>query len=1040
MFSTIYLTPASISFLTQFIVSLTICVFLVRRLWQFRGNQHLRLLTGFFIPVTVYLGLLFFDAVLSPHLRLLAVYALNTVLALALVFLILFAYNFPRKYPQHKFETRLALLLSLAYLLWEGGFMVYRYIALVGAETVYYRPPFSAYVNAVILLWAPVAFARQSIAADAREVSWLRKFWRPEGKDARGARAFVLVFLILFVLGIINILRLFALSTTFYNAAMSVGILISLWLFSTNYVRFIPGGARVQTKLMVLSLTILLALLGSVGWFIAPPYIATFEPNLKDHQTLRFTPDGAGGYKVAEVDFNFENDLGERIHVEPSHHPQNKNRNHKIAFDFPFLGQTYREIYIVNSGAISLGEPFWQPNMQSCCATSPTIFPLMVDLDSNPLPGSGAGLYVRTDMETGRLIITWDHLPAIFKPSEIFSFQAILYSDGVIEFTYNGLPSSMIFDPDATPSANPWMMGIVSGQGEPLHNNDAKLLAGGPLLFENYQFAFRLYLHEFVRNLAFLVIFGSIAMVIGIPLLLKVSIIKPLDSLLSGVQEIESGNLAVKVPIQSEDEIGYLTGAFNNMAARLDELVESLEERFKQFFEYEPDYCYMISPDGLILDVNPAALESLGYEYHELVGQHHKEIYTPESQAKLKQLYLRVDDQGGLENEELIIQTKAGRNRTVLLSAGAVRDRNGNLLHSLSIQHDITERKLSEQTLQASEERYRTLVENADDSIFLLDLELCLVSANQVLFKAMQTTETELIGKTILDFMPLHIAENARNKVQEVIATRKPVSYEVETVTPTGTVWINVRLSPVFDEEGNLFQILGISHDITKRVQAEKAIVELATIEERRRLARDLHDSMTQSLHSLVLSAETTQHLFHDNQPEKLDASLEMLGESARQSLREMRLLCFELQLMPEEQVDWYEILQARLENVEGRTGITTQFEIENQGMIPDEFEREFFYIITEALNNILKHSRADFVSIIIHASPTQVMLQITDNGLGFSPEKIGNNGMGLVNIKERVARLGGELRIDSAPRGGTAIFINIALEKMEAPQIQAKA
>jgi len=136
----LYLTPASISFLTQFILSLAITLFLALRLRN--RNMQLVLLTCFFAAATAFIGLMFLDAALWPFPRLLAVYAENTVLALMLVLLLQFAYRFPQQYPQHKWEARAGLVVSLVYFLWEAGFMVYRYISLLGQGTVYFRPFF----------------------------------------------------------------------------------------------------------------------------------------------------------------------------------------------------------------------------------------------------------------------------------------------------------------------------------------------------------------------------------------------------------------------------------------------------------------------------------------------------------------------------------------------------------------------------------------------------------------------------------------------------------------------------------------------------------------------------------------------------------------------------------------------------------------------------------------------------------------------------------------------------------------------------------
>lgn len=212
--------------------------------------------------------------------------------------------------------------------------MVYRYHALLVSGTVYYRPNLAAYSMAIVLMIAPIAFLRQVITFDARPVHWIRKIWNPQGKEARGARGIVLVFGILSVLGLFNVLLIFRLSHTIYNAAMSIGILIALWLFASTYINFIPGKVSIQLKLSVLSMTLYLALLGTVGWFIVPAYIATFRANLQDFQTLRFTPADAGGYTVEQVDFAYDNQLGERVAVQAL----GWERNYRIDVLFRFSG------------------------------------------------------------------------------------------------------------------------------------------------------------------------------------------------------------------------------------------------------------------------------------------------------------------------------------------------------------------------------------------------------------------------------------------------------------------------------------------------------------------------------------------------------------------------------------------------------------------------------------------------------------------------------------------------------------------------------
>ncbi len=127
-----------------------------------------------------------------------------------------------------------------------------------------------------------------------------------------------------------------------------------------------------------------------------------------------------------------------------------------------------------------------------------------------------------------------------------------------------------------------------------------------------------------------------------------------------------------------------------------EKLLES-EERFRRFFENEPEFCYMISPDSTIIDVNRTALEALGYNKEELIGKPLQTIYAPESLSKMKQLFEVWKKTGVLRDEELTTISKDGTRRTVLLNADIVKNKEGKVLHSVSIQRDITERKMTDQ-------------------------------------------------------------------------------------------------------------------------------------------------------------------------------------------------------------------------------------------------------------------------------------------------------------------------------------------------------
>ena len=116
-----------------------------------------------------------------------------------------------------------------------------------------------------------------------------------------------------------------------------------------------------------------------------------------------------------------------------------------------------------------------------------------------------------------------------------------------------------------------------------MHTNAADLLTtartGGLPLIENFQLAFRRYLHRFMLPLAGAVVGGSLLLMLLLPLLLRFSIIRPLEVLTGGVRQMEAGDLNITLPVRNQDEIGYLTGAFNALAAQLRGLIGNLEAR-----------------------------------------------------------------------------------------------------------------------------------------------------------------------------------------------------------------------------------------------------------------------------------------------------------------------------------------------------------------------------------------------------------------------------------------------------------------------------
>jgi PAS domain S-box-containing protein len=147
------------------------------------------------------------------------------------------------------------------------------------------------------------------------------------------------------------------------------------------------------------------------------------------------------------------------------------------------------------------------------------------------------------------------------------------------------------------------------------------------------------------------------------------------------------------------------------------------EQRFRQFFENSPVYCYLVSMEGSIIDVNQAALQVLGYKKENLVGKSLQTIYAPVSHPKMKQLLAKWQETGELSNEEMVIITKNGDLRTVLLSADATRDDQGEIVHSISVQIDISERKRAEEEIRHRATEMEFLYESSLSINRLLDVK-----------------------------------------------------------------------------------------------------------------------------------------------------------------------------------------------------------------------------------------------------------------------------------------------------------------------------
>jgi signal transduction histidine kinase/HAMP domain-containing protein len=202
---------------------------------------------------------------------------------------------------------------------------------------------------------------------------------------------------------------------------------------------------------------------------------------------------------------------------------------------------------------------------------------------------------------------------------------------------------------------------------------------------------------------------------------------------------------------------------------------------------------------------------------------------------------------------------------------------------------------------------------------------------------------------------------------------------------------------------------------------------------ERTRLARELHDSVTQSLYSVTLYGEAAARLLTNGKTEEAAGHLRELRDTSQEALREMRLLIFQLRPPALERSGLVGALQARLESVELRGGTDAGLSVEHpEGLssVPLGVQEQVYHIALEALNNVLRHAKADHVRVNLAVSESRIILEVQDDGRGFLPEKAATSGgMGLPGMRERADRIGAILELHSQPGTGTRLRLEVPIE-----------
>lgn len=279
-----------------------------------------------------------------------------------------------------------------------------------------------------------------------------------------------------------------------------------------------------------------------------------------------------------------------------------------------------------------------------------------------------------------------------------------------------------------------------------------------------------------------------------------------------------------------------------------------------------------------------------------------------------------------------------------------------------------------------------------------------------------------------------------REEEKRLIERRKEQEFRLKSAIEVYKKAERVRKSVSVATEylkGNLDEILFTVDHLNKRQVLGIKIIE-AQEEERERLARDMHDGPAQSMANILVKTEICERLM-DIDIKKSKEELQNLKTIARTTLKDIRKTIYDLRPMSLDDLGLIPTLERYIYNFIDYTGIDVKLNVLGDVVnLNSTVEIAIFRIIQEALNNIFKHSKATEARIVMEYSPTRLNLSIRDNGIGFNIDKVnelGRNttgGFGLINIRERVELLKGNLEIKSSPGKGTRINIFIKLPEEE--------
>ena len=369
---------------------------------------------------------------------------------------------------------------------------------------------------------------------------------------------------------------------------------------------------------------------------------------------------------------------------------------------------------------------------------------------------------------------------------------------------------------------------------------------------------------------------------------------------------------------------------------------------------------------------------------------------------------------------------------------------NGNVERLLAVSRDMTEQELSlraieqsEQHRRLSEREFSTLVENSPDVICRMDRDLRYIYVSPMIERVAGAPKETFLGKTTRESaQPGFDWESFDAACRATMESRKLVHHSFTY----NDRHYSTRMIPEFSADGTVESIMTITEDVTDRLRSERELVQLTTRlfdiqdQERRRIARELHDGTAQNLFAISINLQKLYQLSSEN--EEIQRLIDECLSLDEQSLKEIRTLSYLLHPPLLDQAGLVSALQWYVEGFTKRSGIFVEVLAEPIGRLQSEIEMALFRVVQEALSNMHRHSASETASIRLTRRDGEVVLLIKDQGKGLAIDKVCPDtngavalGVGIPGMKQRLRQLGGTLDITSN-HGGTTVSAVVPIAK----------